>query len=69
MAEAREAITDVVNWLQVRMSGEDIKTKIANNARNGDTIGRAPVGYLNVSGTASVYIRPSVGGARPGERS
>lgn len=49
MAEAMEAVTDVFNWLQVRMSGEDIKTKMANKARNGGTIGRAPVGYLNTT--------------------
>jgi site-specific DNA recombinase len=47
MAEAMEAVTDVSNWLQVRMSGEDIKIKMANKARNGGTIGRAKVGYLN----------------------
>src|SRR6266498_3230936 len=49
MAEAMEAVTDVFNWLQVRMCGEDIKTKMANKARNGGTIGRAPVGYLNTT--------------------
>jgi DNA invertase Pin-like site-specific DNA recombinase len=49
MAEAMEAVTDVFNWLQVRISGEDIKTKMANKARNGGTIGRAPVGYLNTT--------------------
>jgi site-specific DNA recombinase len=47
MGEAMEAVTDVFNWLQVRMSGEDIKVKMANKARNGGTIGRAKVGYLN----------------------
>jgi site-specific DNA recombinase len=47
MAEAMEAVTDVFNWLQVRMSGEDIKIKMANKARNGGTIGKAKVGYLN----------------------
>ena len=48
IAEAMEAVTDVFNWLQVRMSGEDIKVKMANKARNGGTIGRTKVGYLNV---------------------
>lgn len=47
MAQAMKAITDVFNWLQVRLSGEDIKIKMANKARNGGTIGRAKVGYLN----------------------
>jgi hypothetical protein len=27
MAEAMEAVTDVFNWVQVRMSGEDIKPR------------------------------------------
>ena len=49
MGEAMEAITDVFNWLQVRLSGQDIKTKMANKARNGGTIGKAKVGYLNVT--------------------
>jgi site-specific DNA recombinase len=48
MAEAMEAVTDVFNWLQVRMSGEDIKVKMANKVRNGGTASRAKVGYLNV---------------------
>jgi hypothetical protein len=48
MAEAMEAITDVFNWLQVRISGQDIKTKMGNKARNGGTLGRAKIGYRNV---------------------
>ena len=47
MAEAMEAVTDVFNWLQVKISGQDIKTKMANKAKNGGTIGKAKVGYLN----------------------
>jgi hypothetical protein len=47
------------------MSGDDIKTKKANKAHNGGTIGRAPFGYLNVTRSTSVHIRPSVRGARP----
>jgi site-specific DNA recombinase len=47
MAEAMEAVTDVFNWLQVKISGQDIKTKMANKARNGGTIGHAKVGYHN----------------------
>ena len=49
MAEAMEAVTDVFNWLQVKMSGQDIKNKMANKAKNGGTIGRARVGYRNVT--------------------
>jgi site-specific DNA recombinase len=33
------------------MSGADIKTKMANKARNGGTLGPAKLGYLNVSKT------------------
>lgn len=47
-AEVMEALTDVFNWWMVRQSGEDIKSKMANKARNGGTIGKAPIGYLNV---------------------
>jgi len=47
MAEAMEAMTDVFNWLTVKISGQDIKTKMANKAKNGGTIGRAKVGYRN----------------------
>src|SRR5260370_21727699 len=45
MAEAMEAVTDVFNWLQVRMSGEDIKVKMANKARNGGRPGRDKGGH------------------------
>ena len=48
MGEAMEAITDVFNWLQVKMSGQDIAVKMANKATNGGTLGRAKLGYLNV---------------------
>jgi len=49
MAEAMEAVTDVFNWVQVRMNGEDIKTKMLNKAQNGGTNGRAKLGYLNTT--------------------
>jgi site-specific DNA recombinase len=48
MADAMEAITDIMNEVQVRQSGEDISTKMLHKAMNGGTTGRAPVGYLNV---------------------
>src|SRR5262249_9601456 len=48
MAEAMEAVTDVFNWLQVKISGQDIATKMANKAIHGGTLGRAKLGYLNV---------------------
>lgn len=47
MGDAMEAITDVVNELQVRMSGEDIKIKTAHKVERGGTVGRAKLGYLN----------------------
>ncbi len=47
MGDAMEAITDVVNELQVRMSGEDIKIKMAHKVERGGTVGRAKLGYLN----------------------
>ncbi|MCA1600328.1 MAG: recombinase family protein [Acidobacteria bacterium] len=48
-AEAMEAITDVFNWVQVKQSGDDIKKKMLNKAQNGGTVGRAKLGYLNVT--------------------
>lgn len=47
MGDAMEAITDVVNELQVRMSGEDIKVKMAHKVERGGTVGRAKLGYKN----------------------
>ena len=47
MADAMEAVTDIFNELQVRQSGADIKVKMANKVRNGGTVGRAKLGYLN----------------------
>ena len=47
-SEFMETITDSMNDLQNRRNGEDIKMKMAHKARNGGTIGRAPIGYLNV---------------------
>jgi site-specific DNA recombinase len=48
MADAMEAITDIMNEVQVRQSGEDIKVKMLHKAKNGGTTGRAKLGYLNV---------------------
>ncbi len=47
MADAMEAVTDIMNEVQVRLSGQDISVKMANKARNGGTIGQAKLGYLN----------------------
>ncbi len=48
MGDAMEAITDVVNELHVRMSGEDIKINMAHKVERGGSVGRAKLGYLNV---------------------
>ncbi|MBF4561192.1 recombinase family protein [Microbacterium sp. VKM Ac-2870] len=47
MADAMEAVTDIMNEVQVRQSGEDIKQKLLNKAKNGGTVGRAKLGYIN----------------------
>ncbi|HVB42387.1 MAG TPA: recombinase family protein [Streptosporangiaceae bacterium] len=47
-ADAMKAIADVVNEVQVRQNGEDIRIKMLNKAKNGGTNGRAKLGYLNV---------------------
>ncbi len=47
MADAMEAVTDIMNEVQVRLSGQDIATKMANKAKHGGTNGLAKTGYLN----------------------
>jgi DNA invertase Pin-like site-specific DNA recombinase len=48
-ADAMEAITDVFNDVQVKLSGQDISLKMLNKAQNGGTPGPAKLGYQNVS--------------------
>lgn len=48
MADAMEAITDLMNEVQVRMNGEDVKVKMKHKVEQGGSIGRAKLGYLNV---------------------
>ncbi|MFV2195049.1 recombinase family protein [Nocardiopsis sp. LOL_012] len=48
LGDAMQGIMAIFNELQVRSNGEDVKTKMANKARNGGTVGRALIGYLNV---------------------
>jgi site-specific DNA recombinase len=48
MADAMEAVTDIINEVQVRMSGEDIRVKMRHKAENGGTLGKAKIGYRNV---------------------
>ncbi len=46
-ADAMEGITDIFNEVQVRLNGQDIAIKMGNKARNGGTLGKAKIGYLN----------------------
>lgn len=48
MGDAMEAITDIMNEVQVRQNGDDISNKMFHKAKNGGTTGRAKLGYLNV---------------------
>jgi site-specific DNA recombinase len=50
-ADAMKAIADVVNEVQVRQNGEDIKVKMLNKAKNGGTNGLAKLGYRNATKT------------------
>lgn len=45
--DAMATISDTMNELQNRLNGQDIKLKMAHKAKNGGTLGRAPIGYLN----------------------
>ena len=44
MGDAMEAITDIMNEVQVRQNGEDISNKMRHKAQNGGTTGRASWG-------------------------
>ncbi len=46
-AEMMEAVTDIFNDMQNKLSGEDVRIKLQNKAINGGTIGQARIGYLN----------------------
>lgn len=46
-AEAMQTISDTMNELQNRLNGQDIRLKMGHKAKNGGTISRAPLGYLN----------------------
>lgn len=48
MGDAMEAITDIMNEVQVRQNGEDVATKMEHKIQQGGSIGRAKIGYLNV---------------------
>ena len=48
MADAMEAITDIMNEVQVRSNGEDVKVKMAHKVARGGSVGSALLGYLNV---------------------
>ncbi len=46
-ADMMEAVTDIFNDVQNKLSGEDIRIKLQHKAINGGTTGKAPLGYLN----------------------
>ncbi len=46
-ADMMEAVTDIFNDVQNKLSGEDIRIKMRHKAMNGGTVGRARLGYLN----------------------
>ncbi len=46
-ADMMEAVTDIFNDVQNKLSGEDIRIKLQHKAENGGTTGKAPLGYLN----------------------
>lgn len=60
-AEAMEGITDIFNELQVRKSGEDIRNKMLNKVQRGGSVGRAPIGYLNIRKDVDGYLVNSIG--------
>jgi site-specific DNA recombinase len=51
-AELVESIMHAVDQHQSEMSGADISYKMAAKAKNGGTLGRAPIGYVNVRDTS-----------------
>ena len=59
-ADAMEAFTDIMNQVQNQLSGEDIKIKMHNKAKNGGTLGRAKLGYLNVRKDVDGYLVNSI---------
>ncbi len=48
LGDSMQAVIGLINEMEARRNGEDIKVKMANKARNGGTLGPAPVGYLNI---------------------
>ncbi|MCW2783991.1 MAG: Resolvase domain protein, partial [Marmoricola sp.] len=48
VADAMETVADAFNELQVRQNGEDIRLKLRHKKRNGGTVSRAKLGYLNI---------------------
>jgi site-specific DNA recombinase len=47
MADAMKAVTDIMNEVQVKLSGQDISTKMHNKVKNGGTVTLAKIGYSN----------------------
>lgn len=59
--DAMATITDAMNELQYRLNGQDVKLKMAHKAKNGGTITRAPIGYLNTRITVEGHLVNSIG--------
>ncbi|GAA2038917.1 recombinase family protein [Nocardiopsis rhodophaea] len=51
LGDAMQGMMAILNELQSRSNGADTSAKMANKARNGGTVGRAPLGYLNAEDT------------------
>ena len=56
MGDAMEAITDIMNEVQVRQSGENIAIKMAHKVAGGGSVGRAKVGYVNARTDVNGYL-------------
>ena len=61
VADAMETVADAFNELQVRQNGEDIRLKLQHKKRNGGTISRAKLGYLNIRADHEGRLFNSIG--------
>jgi site-specific DNA recombinase len=59
-ADGMAAMTDIMNDMQNQLSGVDIKIKMRHKAMQGGTLGRAPLGYLNVQREVDGHMINSV---------
>jgi len=59
-ADAMEAFTDIRNQIQNQLSGEDIKIKMHDKAKNGGTLDRAKLSHFNVRKDVDGYLLNSI---------